>query len=394
MRKILIFFVLIVLFCPELQAQQEEKKTDLYNAIKSEIDPVIKESYLLQMDSTSSMYEYSKSLIICAYAESGNVEKVNSWINTIKGDAAKYTAIYSAISSYISVKKLDEAENLILPIINTDKGKTFRSTLGNNLEFNLLYGLILFERGNYSEVLKYLTPSAPKSMHEKYAISMVKAGNPQKAIEEIKEELLKPGDKNEKITGAAREIFIKIYGDDLYYKKYIDSIAVVIEKNLINKISEKMINTPSPDFSITDMNGRAVSLQSLKGKTVIMDFWATWCEPCVGSFPAMQKLVNYFSKDTSVVFMFIHTAERSNNAADEAKKILSARHYTFNLFMDLRDPVIKKNPLSEIFDIEYLPTKIIIDRNGNIRFKETGYINEYEGYEETKAMIEQVMNNK
>ncbi len=62
--------------------------------------------------------------------------------------------------------------------------------------------------------------------------------------------------------------------------------------------------------------------------------------------------------------------------------------------MDLRDPVIKKNPLSEIFDIEYLPTKIIIDRNGNIRFKETGYINEYEGYEETKAMIEQVMNNK
>ncbi len=94
--------------------------------------------------------------------------------------AAKYHGHYSAISSYISVKKLDEAENLILPIINTDKGKTFRSTLGNNLEFNLLYGLILFERGNYSEVLKYLTPSAPKSMHEKYAISMVKAGNPQK----------------------------------------------------------------------------------------------------------------------------------------------------------------------------------------------------------------------
>ncbi len=81
MRKILIFFVLIVLFCPELQAQQEEKKTDLYNAIKSEIDPVIKESYLLQMDSTSSMYEYSKSLIIALTQSQVMCEKVYSWIN-------------------------------------------------------------------------------------------------------------------------------------------------------------------------------------------------------------------------------------------------------------------------------------------------------------------------
>ncbi|MPN15965.1 Thiol-disulfide oxidoreductase ResA [bioreactor metagenome] len=236
-----------------------------------------------------------------------------------------------------------------------------------------------------------MTPHFQKNLHDLYAIALVKAGDPKVAIQEIKLELQKPGDKKEDVKSAAREIFEKIYGNDQYYNKFIDSVAEVNGRILIEKINKKMISTPSPDFSITSVKGKGVSLQSLKGKTIIIDFWATWCQPCVGSFPAMQKLVNYVSKDTSVVFIFIHTSERNSDATEVAEKLLLMKHYTFDLYMDLKDPVRKENPLGETFEIEYLPTKIIIDKNGNIRFRETGYIDEYEGYEETKTMIEMIM---
>jgi len=391
MKKVSILILFLTIFSYSLQAQREEKKTDFYNAIKSEVDPLIKESYFLQMDPSSDIYDYSKSLIISAFAESGNVEKVNYWLNSITGEEAKSTAVYSAIYSYISAKKLNEAETLILPFIRTGEEKIYHSIYGDALDFKSLYVLLLYWQGNYSEALRCMTPTFQKKMHDIYAILLVKAGDPKIAFQEIQLELQKPGDKKEGVKLAVREIFEKIYGNDIYYKKYIDSVAVVNEKKLLEVVNKKMISIPSPDFNITDVNGKSVSLKSLKGKTVIMDFWATWCQPCVGSFPAMQKLVNYFSKDTSVVFIFIHTSERNNNATEGAKKLLSSKHYTFDLYMDLKDPVRKENPLGVTFEIEYLPTKIIIDKNGNIRFRETGYIDEYEGYEETKVMIGQIM---
>jgi thiol-disulfide isomerase/thioredoxin len=390
MKRLSTILLFLSVFTYGATGQQKENKTDFSNAIKSETDPFIKENYLLQMDSSSPMYEYSTSLIISAFAEIGNVEKVNYWINSIKKEDSKYLAIYTAIYSYTSENRLKEAENLILPIINAGKGKTYRTSSGTNLDFEFLYGLILYKKGNYDEVLQYWTPLIPKSMHEMYAIAMAKAGDPKQALAEIKTELMKPGDKEEIFTKTARELFAKIYGNDSYYKKYIDSANVVKEKLLLEKVTAKMINIPSPDFNISDVKGKSISLKSLAGKTVVIDFWATWCQPCVGSFPAMQKLVNYFSKDSSVVFMFIHTSDRSSNATAEAKKLISSKHYTFDLYMDLRDPSTKKNPLATIFGISFLPTKLIIDKTGNIRFKDTGYIDEYEGFEEVKMMIEQV----
>jgi thiol-disulfide isomerase/thioredoxin len=75
-------------------------------------------------------------------------------------------------------------------------------------------------------------------------------------------------------------------------------------------LAKELISQPAPAFSLVDLEGNKVSLAELKGKVVILDFWATWCAPCKKSFPAMQKALDKYKADPNVRFLFIDTWER------------------------------------------------------------------------------------
>ena len=51
-----------------------------------------------------------------------------------------------------------------------------------------------------------------------------------------------------------------------------------------------LVGKPAPEFSLTDLSGRAVRLPNLKGRVVFLNVWATWCEPCRAEMPAMEEL--------------------------------------------------------------------------------------------------------
>jgi len=81
------------------------------------------------------------------------------------------------------------------------------------------------------------------------------------------------------------------------------------------------LNAAAPDFRLKDMSGKDVTLSSLKGKVVVLDFWATWCVPCHENFPAVQKVVDHYKNDQNVVFLFIDTREKSADYVQLAKAI-------------------------------------------------------------------------
>ena len=111
----------------------------------------------------------------------------------------------------------------------------------------------------------------------------------------------------------------------------------------------------APDFKLEDLNGSWVSLKSLRGKTVLLDFWATWCGPCLRAMPHLQKIHEELGdRGVAVVGINAETGER-------ARRYMNKKGYTFTSLVDAGHQV------SELYQIRGLPTTVIIDENGVVQ---------------------------
>jgi len=128
-----------------------------------------------------------------------------------------------------------------------------------------------------------------------------------------------------------------------------------------------MIEQPAPAFELKDLEGKAVKLSDYQGKVVILDFWATWCGPCLGSFPGMKKLVEEYQNDPSVAFVFVNTWQDEANKEQVVKEFLERNQYPFYVLMDTEDKVVAD------FGVSGIPTKFVIDPKGKVRFKSIGF---------------------
>lgn len=124
------------------------------------------------------------------------------------------------------------------------------------------------------------------------------------------------------------------------------------------------IGSRLPDFSVRDMTGRKVSAVKLRGKVVLIDFWATWCQPCRKEMPGYQKLLDRYRNNGFAVIGF-----KLSIMKDTEEPLAFARrigvHYPL---------VIATDELMRKFGgIEGLPTTMIYDRQGVLRKKIIGF---------------------
>jgi peroxiredoxin len=119
------------------------------------------------------------------------------------------------------------------------------------------------------------------------------------------------------------------------------------------------LGTKSPNLTLRTLAGDTIELESLKGKTVVLNFWATWCPPCVEEMPALQKLsVDLAGQET--VFIGI-----SNETEDKLQGFVKSNNITFNIVSGDGWPA----PFNRIAAI---PTTFIIDPQGVIQDKFVG----------------------
>jgi len=123
-----------------------------------------------------------------------------------------------------------------------------------------------------------------------------------------------------------------------------------------------------PDFTVKDLHGQTISSADLRGKVVLIDFWATWCQPCKKEMPGYQRLLDrYGSRGFAVLGLKFDTMMDTEDPLKFAKKI--GVHYPLAV---ANDDVKQK-----FGGIEGLPTTLLYDRQGILRKKVIGF--EYTG---------------
>jgi len=172
----------------------------------------------------------------------------------------------------------------------------------------------------------------------------------------------------------------------LFLLLLIPIIQTVNANAAVNKAVDTMVNKPAPDFKLKDINGKTVSLADYKGKTLVIDFWATWCVPCRYSFPAMKMAVEKYKNDPNVKFLFIDTREKEANYRDLAKKFMADNHYPFYFVFDEKSDDGRIDTTFKKYVMPGIPAKYFIDGNGIIRHRMIGY---YDG-ESTKETAEDI----
>jgi thiol-disulfide isomerase/thioredoxin len=121
------------------------------------------------------------------------------------------------------------------------------------------------------------------------------------------------------------------------------------------KIKKQLSGKTAPELSLTDLKGKPVTLSSLKGKTVLLDFWTTWCAPCRADGPALEKLFRkYGEKDLMIIGISV-SEER-----EMVEKFLNEHPHTYPIALTT------ENEMPLPYQISVFPTYIVIDRDGTV----------------------------
>lgn len=116
----------------------------------------------------------------------------------------------------------------------------------------------------------------------------------------------------------------------------------------------------APDFTAELIDGSSLALSDLKGKPVIINFWATWCGPCVREMPAFERLKEDFGDDIGII------AVNCGDDADTVKDFVDENGYTFPVALDENYEVAMLYPSNSI------PYTVVLDANGKITHVSTG----------------------
>lgn len=234
------------------------------------------------------------------------------------------------------------------------------------------YGAILLKLGENAEALKYMKQAynldggKNPEVNERYSQALVANGKFAEAIVEL-ENFILGGESTSAMKNLLKQAYSQTKGSDAGFDEYLSGLELKANETAINEIKKMMINEPAPQFSLVDLNGESVSLADLKGKVVVLDFWATWCGPCKVSFPMMQKAVNKYKDNHNVVFLFINTWQKEKDKKKIVEDFIKETEYTFHILLDTEDKVVND------YKVIGIPSKFVIDKSGNIRFNVSGF---------------------
>lgn len=143
-------------------------------------------------------------------------------------------------------------------------------------------------------------------------------------------------------------------------------------------VSAREVSGPAPDFTLKSRSGENIKLSELRGEVVMINFWASWCGPCRQEMPLLDAL---YQRYRPLGFTILGVSVDEN--LDDARRLLKEIPVTFPVLFDT------DNKVADLYELVAMPSTVLVDRDGNMRFVHLGYLPGYErDYEaQVKALI-------
>jgi len=129
---------------------------------------------------------------------------------------------------------------------------------------------------------------------------------------------------------------------------------------------EKVADTgKAPDFTLSDTQGNARTLSALRGKVVIIEFWATWCPPCRESVPELNEVYERFKGKNFELFGI--AVDKGGDASSAVRAFVKEHAVTYPVLLDDRN-------VNSLYEVSGIPAMFIINKEGKVVKKFTGFV--------------------
>ncbi len=312
----------------------------------------------------------------------------------IKGDMIQSARSYGAILA-TRRKQMAEAEQFYQAWL---KGEPFLKTQQPMLENILAVGF--FKDGQYEQAIKYgqeafdllktfeaKTPQEKRDKEQVY-INLVE-------VLALSYKKNKASEQALSILAEARASSFTLPSANLYRKvmTFVEGSGFT-EKKLMQKVESYATAEPAPDLKIIEWLGQEpVKLENLRGKIVLLDFWATWCLPCISTFP---RLRDWHKKYAGNDFMIVGVTKYYGIVGGKRMTPLQELSFLgeFKEKHKLPYPIAISEPFEDTikYGINKIPTTVLLDRNGVIRY--IGIGNSVEESENLEEMIKKLLKDE
>jgi thiol-disulfide isomerase/thioredoxin/Flp pilus assembly protein TadD len=248
--------------------------------------------------------------------------------------------------------------------------ETVRLVQGNYLD---TYGWALFRRGRAAQALSALRQAAElapdPTVGYHYGMALHQSGQPDSALPRLAYALAAGIEDSSAVRSDLERVYLERFKSLRGLDKLVEGArAAVADSRARDMAAEagKLVGSQAPDFALEDFEGKRRALSDYGGKVVILDFWAEWCGPCRKSLPLLQKLHQaYRGRGTEILGVNLDEPGRMQ----AARGLVAEQGLEFPMLVGGR----MGSGLDQSYQVTGIPTTLVIDKKGIIRFRHIGY---------------------